>query len=230
MTELTNIIFFDTETTGLPLWNEPSESPEQPHVLQYAGILTDNEGNEVERYTSIVKPDGWVIPEDAIKIHGITMERAMDEGIPAADALEQFLTLWVKAQLRVGHNEMFDRRMVRIAIKRHGLGFGPHGTQEERDMQSDHWNAAPDFCTCWSAKYDMGVKKLPKLGEALKHYTGEEQAAAHTAIGDAQDCMKIFWALKARGAVPSLEEIIAKKQAKADAKAAEKSGRIAIET
>lgn len=224
MTELTKLFFFDTETTGLPLWNEPSESPEQPHVLQYAGILTDSEGNELDRMECIVRPDGWVVTEEITKINGITHERAMDEGIPAADALEKFLTLWVKAQLRIAHNEMFDRRMVRIAIKRHGLGFGPEGTQAERDAQSDDWNAAPDFCTCWSAKQDMGVKKLPKLGEALKHYTGEEQTAAHTAMGDTIDCMKVFLALKARGAVPSLEEIIAKKQAKADAKAIEKAG------
>jgi len=224
MTEELSTIIYDTETTGLPLWSEPSESPEQPHVLQYAGILLGPDGTELKRYEALVKPNGWVIPEDSIKIHGITMERAMDEGISEIDALEGFLILWGEAAYRVGFNEMFDRRMLRIAIKRHGHGYGPEQGQGPRDIQSDHWNAAPDYCCMWAGKYDMGVRKLPKLSEALLHYTGEEQAAAHSAMGDAIDTKKIFLKQRERGIVPTLQEIIDKKQAKADAKAVEKAG------
>lgn len=28
------IVFFDTEKTGLPIWNEPSDSEVQPHLTQ----------------------------------------------------------------------------------------------------------------------------------------------------------------------------------------------------
>lgn len=36
-------IFFDTETQGLPLWNDPSEDPRQPHIVQLAAALDDGD-------------------------------------------------------------------------------------------------------------------------------------------------------------------------------------------
>ena len=37
------ILFYDTETTGLPLWSQPSEHPDQPRVVQLAALLCDEE-------------------------------------------------------------------------------------------------------------------------------------------------------------------------------------------
>ena len=33
----------------------------------------------------IIKPDGFVIPADAARVHGITSQRAMAEGVPLFD-------------------------------------------------------------------------------------------------------------------------------------------------
>ncbi|MEA3044540.1 MAG: polymerase subunit epsilon [Sphingomonadales bacterium] len=30
------ILGYDTETTGLPAWHDPSDAPHQPHVIQLA--------------------------------------------------------------------------------------------------------------------------------------------------------------------------------------------------
>ena len=30
------LLMFDTETTGLPLWKDPSDHPDQPHLVQLA--------------------------------------------------------------------------------------------------------------------------------------------------------------------------------------------------
>lgn len=61
------IIFYDTETTGLPLWREPSEHPDQPHIVEIASM------------NALIRPDGWTISPEAAAIHGISQERALAE-------------------------------------------------------------------------------------------------------------------------------------------------------
>lgn len=34
-------LFYDCETQGIPLFKEPSEHPEQPHIVQVAACLVD---------------------------------------------------------------------------------------------------------------------------------------------------------------------------------------------
>lgn len=85
-----NGLFFDTETSGLPRWKEPSESPDQPHIVQLAAELVDLETREVlESMDVIVKPDGWTISAEMTAIHSITQEHALEVGIPEKDAIDQ---------------------------------------------------------------------------------------------------------------------------------------------
>lgn len=191
---MTKALFYDTETCGLPLWKEPSDHPNQPHIVQLAAKLVDLETREVlASLDVIVKPDGWVIPQEVTNIHGITTERALAEGIAEKDAVEQLLALWQGAEL-VGHNESFDRRMVRIAIKRH---LDPL-TVEGQPPVSDQWKAATATCTCWKARphTQLPKNKLPKLTEAYQHFFGKPMEGAHTAMGDVAGCMAVFFAIK----------------------------------
>jgi len=81
---MSNILFFtDAETTGLPIWKEPSEDERQPHIVQLAGLLVNEDTQRViQSIDVIIKPDGWVIPSEAIEIHGITNHLAENVGIP----------------------------------------------------------------------------------------------------------------------------------------------------
>ena len=130
-------IFYDTETTGLPLFKEPSEHPDQPHVVQLAAKLVNLDSRKViATIDHIVKPDGWAIPDDVAKIHGITTEHALDVGLDESDVLVSFLSLWEQASIRIGHNEPFDARIVRIACMRHADEF-----------MADKWKAGTSACT-----------------------------------------------------------------------------------
>ena len=69
---------YDTETTGLPLWNDPSDDPRQPHIVQLAAALVDIDTRRtIASMDVIVKPDGWTIPDDTVAVHGITTEHAL---------------------------------------------------------------------------------------------------------------------------------------------------------
>ena len=199
-----NILIFDTETSGLPLYKEPSEDPRQPHIVEIAALLHDDTTGElVDQLHAIVRPDGWTIPDDVAAIHGITTERAMDEGRPEYEVLHDLLALHRRAELRVAHNEDFDQRIVRIAIKRYG--HGAHGwdrlTQEERDAIADAFKAAPKYCTMKADAKSRGVK-WPKLVEAYKHHTGKDLGEdAHSALFDARACAEVYFAMNPIAAV-----------------------------
>ncbi len=97
-------LVYDTETTGLPDWSQPSESPQQPHLVEIAALLFDG-STEIEAFHALVKPDGWAWDADneAFKTHGITVERCMDEGIPEPEAVARFLALHaVRAEVAHG--------------------------------------------------------------------------------------------------------------------------------
>ncbi len=69
-------LIFDTETTGLPNYKAPVNNDSQPYIVQLAAILVDDEGDTVSEMSVIIKPNGWTIPEEVAKIHGIDDRRA----------------------------------------------------------------------------------------------------------------------------------------------------------
>lgn len=204
-------LFYDTETTGLPLFNEPSEDPRQPHIVQLGALLVDLDTRKVHASLDLIihpssyEPNPYVIPEDVAKIHGITTEHAEAVGVPAYAALNAFFSLHRRADVRIGHNEQFDARMVRIACHRHGdLGGIPH---------PDEWKAGDAECTQILATpilklpptqkmLDAGRRhhKSANLREAYAHFVSPEEFSAHSAIADATACMKVYFAIKERKA------------------------------
>jgi len=196
-----DILAFDTETTGLPIWKEPSESEGQPHIVEIAALLYSPSGDLIDEFSALVKPDGWTISQEMTDIHGITQEQAMDEGIPEAEALAGYLAIHARAGLRVGHNVSFDDRILRIAIKRYGAG----ATQEERDVLADLYKAGESYCTCWKNKPVLAIPgprghKLPTLAEAYQHYFGTAPEVAHRARADAEACARIYFAMQQKAA------------------------------
>ena len=191
-------LFLDTETTGLPLWKEPSEHPDQPHMVQLAAKLVNLNTREVVRSMDVlIKPDGWTIPEDTIAVHGITNERAAAEGIPEVDAVHQLLAMAEELDVDgevIGHNISFDKRIVRIAIKRHIDAQLPEGA----DSHADAWKDRKDFCTMWKSKPHTRLpgNKHPKLTEAYQHFMGKPMEGAHSAGGDVDGCIAVYFGIR----------------------------------
>ena len=187
-------LFYDTETTGLPLFSEPSEDPRQPHIVQLGAALVDLDTfAEIASVDVIVRPDGWTVPDDVAGIHGITTERAHAEGIPEREMLDRFIDMWRNCNMRVGHNVSFDDRMFRISLKR------AHGPDS---VLSDEFKAGPKLCTMWETTplckipgRFAGKFKWPNLSEAYAHFFGREFDGAHSARGDVDATIAVYFAI-----------------------------------
>lgn len=205
------ILFYDTETSGLPNWSMPSGDPSQPHVTQLAAELCDEEtGETLAAMDMIVRPDGWEIPLELQELTGITMERAMNEGLPADDVLHAFLEMWMGADLRCAHNESFDMRMLRISIMRDAsYGLMTVGAGATEAPFADYWKAGAAYCTQSQSVKIINLPPTPKmvaarrkgpkspnLGEAYKFFTGEDLVGAHNAQVDIMACKAVYYGIK----------------------------------
>lgn len=179
------ILFKDTETTGLPDWKSPSDAESQPHLVQLAAILADEESREVVATLDlIIKPDGWVIPDEVAAIHGITTEIALRDGVPEVEALNQLMEIW-NGNTRISHNKTFDQRIIRIASKRY-----------LDEAACERWADKDSYlCTMRMFQQQFGGKNT-KLATCYEKLTGKPLENAHTAMADTQACMEIYFALK----------------------------------
>lgn len=188
-------LFFDTETSGLPHFREPSDDPRQPHLLQFAAILAREDGTEVETFSTLVKPyPGCVIAEEAFNAHGITICKATEEGMDGSELTDRFFDMLSRATRVIGHNVTFDLRIVRIHTTR------SHGMK---------WDCpVPYTCTMRSASPIMKLPPTPKmiaagfnkykppnLGECVRHFFNEDLEGAHDALVDVRACKRVFHAI-----------------------------------
>ena len=113
-------LFFDTETTGLPKrWNAPvTDVDNWPRLVQLAWIVSDNEGNTLRSRNVIVRPEGFTIPWEVSRVHGITTAIAMEKGVDLQGVLEEFSKEIDESQVLVGHNISFDECIVGAEFER----------------------------------------------------------------------------------------------------------------
>ncbi|MBT7425558.1 MAG: 3'-5' exonuclease, partial [Flavobacterium sp.] len=115
-------LIFDTETTGLPKsWNAPvTDTNNWPRCVQIAWQLHDNMGNIIEHHDFLLQPDGFNIPYDAERIHGISTELAQEQGISLQEGLQLFNEVLQKTTFIVGQNLNFDLNIMGCEFHRLG--------------------------------------------------------------------------------------------------------------
>ena len=116
-------LIFDTETTGLPKrWGAPiSDTDNWPRCVQIAWQLHDEMGKIIENQDYLIRPDGYNIPYDAEKIHGISTELAQAEGVLLSEVLEKFNIALSKSKFIVGQNLGFDVNIMGCEFFRLGI-------------------------------------------------------------------------------------------------------------
>ena len=189
----TLLFFFDTETTGLPRnWNAPLKDLDNwPRMVQLAWLLCDAAGNELAQANRIIRPQGYVIPRDAARIHGITTERAMEEGILLTDALDEVLPQIEKAAVAIAHNISFDEKILGAECLRLGR---PHPLLKKTTRCT--MKESTNFCAL-PGRY--GDFKYPNLTELHRKLFNKPFAGAHDALADVRACKAAFYELRLRG-------------------------------
>jgi len=179
------LLFYDTETAGLPIFKEPSDHPDQPHFVQIAAKLVDADTRKtVASIDLTVKPLWGDIPEEMTAIHGISTVYAHAIGVKEVVALGCFLDL-AMGHTRVAYNEQFDARIIRIAQSRYGFS--------EDDLEV--WKTGNAECCMKMAQKHIGGK-FPKLIAAHQHFLGKVFDGQHTAMGDVDACIAVYFAIK----------------------------------
>ncbi|NKI25347.1 DNA polymerase III subunit alpha [Arenibacter sp. 6A1] len=181
-------LIFDTETTGLPKrWDAPyTDTDNWPRCIQIAWQLHDAMGNLVESQDYLVQPEGFNIPYDAEKIHGISTELAKEQGVPMAEVLEKFNVALSKSKFVVGQNVGFDLNI---------MGAEFHRFQVANSL---HDLPVLDTCTEHTAQLCQipggrgGKFKLPTLTELHQFLFGEPFGEAHNATADVEATTRCF--------------------------------------
>lgn len=109
------ILFFDTETTGVPKDYKASyeDVNNWPRVIQLAWILASADGTVIRRKCDMVLPDGWEIPKETFWLnHGYSTEKSIEVGIPIATVLDAFYEAKLEADIICCHNLSFDHRIM----------------------------------------------------------------------------------------------------------------------
>ncbi|MBD0723938.1 DNA polymerase III subunit alpha [Flavobacterium sp. L1I52] len=181
-------LIFDTETTGLPKrWDAPiTDTANWPRCIQIAWQLHDDMGQLVEHQDYLVKPEGFNIPYDAERIHGISTELAEAEGITLAEVLEKFNIALGKAKFIVGQNLGFDVNIMGCEFHRMGV---------DSPMAS-----MPVLDTCTEVTANLlklpggrgGKFKLPTLTELHEYLFNVPFAEAHNATADVEATTRCF--------------------------------------
>ena len=195
-------IIFDTETTGLPgNYNAPvTDLDNWPRLVQLAWQLHDAKGGLLSHQNHIVRPEGFTIPYNAEKIHGISTKRAEQEGKALSDVLLLFTKDMERSTFLVGHNVEFDIKVTGAEFLRKGVetDFLKRKTLDTKDLSTD-------FCAIPGGK--GGKFKWPSLTELHKKLFGADFDAAHDAAYDVHATAKCFFGLISQRVLSPVEGV-----------------------
>lgn len=195
-------LVFDTETTGLPKrWDAPiSDTDNWPRCIQIAWQLHDAMGNCIEHQDYLVRPDGFNIPYDAEKIHGISTELATQDGITLEEVLDKFNIALSKTKFVVGQNVGFDVNIMGAEFYR----LGVENNLQELPVLDTCTEITAGLCQIQGGR--GGKFKLPTLTELHQHLFGTAFGEAHNATADVEATTRCFFEL-IRKQVFTIEEL-----------------------
>jgi len=186
-------LFFDTETTGkVKNWKAPvTDLDNWPRITQIAWQVYDEDGNLLREFCSLIKPDGWEIPdEEFFRENNMSTERCEREGVPLGEILKDFIEQANGAKHLIAHNINFDDSVVRAEMIRSGLEMNSEINKICTMRESINFCQLPGM---------YGKYKFPSLTELYNNLFSEGFDGAHDAIADVSATARCFFKLKEQG-------------------------------
>ena len=197
------ILVIDIETTGLPkdMKGDIKDSSNWPYIVQISWLVYDDAIKSITSiHDHIIKlPDNKQIPIESTKIHGITNEKMLNEGVSINQILSgttaanssDFLKDFKDCQILVAHNIKFDINIIQAEI-----------------FRNFNYNPIPDYnkieyCTM---KYGKSITKIrrkshwcdgfylkpPKLSELHEKLFATTPTNLHNSMVDVWACFRCF--------------------------------------
>lgn len=187
------ILFFDTETTGVPVNYRASytDTNNWPRLVQL-GFIAYEDGIEKQAVERIVKPDGFAISEQVSNIHGVTQSVAETFGTPLKDVLTEFSNWLQISNLLVGHNLSFDLNIL-------GAEYYRLYSANPLVGRADYDTMLRGVNLCKLPGRRMGEYKWPKLQELYFRLFNEPLAQTHTALDDIRQTAKCYFEMQRLG-------------------------------
>lgn len=188
-----NILFYDTETTGLPKnWKaHVHEVDNWPRLVQLAWVLVDSDTRAVLASTDqLIKPSGkWEMSPQAEKTHGLSEAHLDANGMTIDYVLGQFMFALQLSQVQVGHNISYDWKIMGAEVLRGGL-------EDQYGLIKD----GPKICTMMSWTKAKGGK-WPQLQELHQKLFGEKFEDAHDATADINATINCYFKMDELGMI-----------------------------
>ena len=175
-----SIIVFDTETTGL-LAVSAADIQYQPYLVEIQAFKLNEALNIVGGLNLRCKPP-ILIPEQAIKVHGITNEMVAEEP-PFSAVYLKIAEFFVGCEVLVGHNLFYDKMVLWYELIRMGK------------QTNFPWSIKGVDTVEVCSQYYGHRKSLMDLHIEL---FGVGFTGAHSASADCQVTMKCFIEMKRR--------------------------------
>ena len=188
-------LIFDTETTGLPRdFSAPiTDLDNWPRLVQLAWQLHDHTGKLISSGNYIVKPEGFTIPFNSEKIHGISTKKANDEGLDLAFVLSEFRKDMDKAYFLIGHNVSFDESVMGAEFLRKKM---PSAIMDKPKI--DTKDESTEYVGIPNGR---GGFKWPSLGELHWKLFDRGFEDAHDAAADVEATTRAFLELVRMGII-----------------------------
>ena len=116
-------LFFDVETNGKPRnWRAPANDTfNWPRMVQIAWLLYNEDRELIDQKEYTIKPEGFDIPYEMEKLHGVNPEEAREKGAVLKDVLIEFNALIDKAEYGIAHNLKLCGSVIGAEMYRKGI-------------------------------------------------------------------------------------------------------------